>query len=134
MSTLRTSITLASNTLFPTPVNFTKIVNETIEGYHTGFQQVTIAGGGDALLYDSSSAAGNTGIVYLYAEALASNSTNVSITIKYGTNDPAYFARLIPGDILYLPLWALHYDGITITAINDAGLPASLSFFIGEKE
>jgi hypothetical protein len=134
MSTLTTSISIASNTLFPAPVNFTKTVNESVDGYHNSFQQVSIGSAAEVILYDSQSAAGNSGVVYFYAESIAENVTNISIQIQYSDNDPLFFARLIPGDILYLPLWALHYDGIKVTAINDAGLPASLSFFVGEKE
>jgi hypothetical protein len=134
MSTLRTSITLASDTLFPTPVNFTKTVNESVDGYNNGFQQVTIAESSTVTIYNIEFAAGNAGVVYFYAESLAANTTNINFGISHDNDSSKFFARLIPGDVLYLPLWALDTDGITVFATNEAGAPATVSFFIGEKE
>lgn len=140
MSTLRTSISLASSTLFPAPVNFTKTVEETVNGYHNGFQQVTIANGGSTILYSLNGSAGtsgftaNLGIVYFYAESLASNSTIIRISI--GDNDggdQVSVALLTPGSFLYLPVSATDTAGTKITAFNQEGDPAVISFFIGES-
>jgi hypothetical protein len=132
MSTLRTTISLASTTLFPTPVSFTKIVNESVNGYHNGFQQITIGDGNTSTLYSSSTPAGNTGVVYFYAESLAANTTTINLLISVNGGDRTYFGRIIPGDVLYFPLWAM--TSIEIFAENGEGAPAALSFFVGEKE
>jgi len=81
MPTLKTVINLNSGNLFPTPVNFTETVTETINGNHSSFQTNVIAQASSSIVFSSASASGTTGILYFYFKAASTNTDNVRVEI-----------------------------------------------------
>ena len=131
MSTLKTSINLASTTLFPTPVNFTKSVTETISGGNNGFSSVEISAASNQSLFSTDQNT-MTGVVYFYAEAPSTNPSIIDLQI-ISDSDSVFFARLCPGDVIYMPLWADNSNGVTVVAYNGVGGTSIIQYFIGAK-
>jgi hypothetical protein len=138
MSTLKTTVKLESTTLFPTPINVTKISTEQIGGEYGAFQSNVIPAAEIETLFTNNSLLGNSGILYLYAESASANSAGYSIDLyitNNTTNDSAYFARLIPGDVLYLPVYAADSAGIKIEARNNDPIrSATITYFVGARD
>ena len=135
MSTLTTTISLSSTSLFPTPVNVVKTVIESITGSHSSFETATIASSQSVILSEKYEATGDSGIVYFYANSASSNTTTIDLILNNHTQDvDVYIARLNPGEVLYMPLWALDIEGYTLSAENAAGASAALSYFVGSKD
>jgi hypothetical protein len=136
MSILNTSISIGSTTLFPTPATLTKTLAAPVNGIHNGFQTISMSGSSaTAVLYMSEMAAGNTGILYFYAEALATNQAAIEITMINGSNSTVEngIMRLYPGDIAFLPVYANDGSGITLTAYHTGAGDSVLQFFTGER-
>lgn len=136
MPTLKTTISLASTTLFPIPVNMSVPVLETIDGSHTGFQTVVIGSAAIATLYTSTGIAGVSGVTYFYAQAPVTNTDAVTIRLTRTDdgNVNCDIATLNPGDIMYTPIAASDATSTIISALNNSAIDAAnLSFFYGEK-
>lgn len=131
MSTLKTSINLSSTTLFPTPVNFTKAVTENISGGNNGFSSVEISAASSQMLFSTDSNA-NGSVLYFYAETPTTNPAAIDLSISYDQTT-LYFARLNPGDVIYMPLWADVSGGIEVTADNGIGGTSIIQYFIGTR-
>ena len=106
MSNLKTTIVFESATLFPAPMSFTKIANETLVGTYASFQTNTLAAGSLETLFETSESIGNSGVLYFYANAAAANKQPIDLVIDNKSTSQSYFVRLIPGDITYLPVFA----------------------------
>jgi len=88
MGTLKSTIKIESTDLFPAPVNFTKIKNNSIVVGSSGFTSVALASGlnnlatipvGNAFLYAAAPAT-NTGNIYLSAQGSAPIGAVISLT------------------------------------------------------
>jgi len=136
MSTLKTTINIASTDLFPTPVNFTFPVTETIGGAHSSFNTKFLpAAAYGVALFSSNAASGSTGILYFCIQASADNLDTISVSIRRGTGPTTADVMLFaPGDISYFPVDASDPMGISIKATNNASSStAALQYFYGEK-
>jgi hypothetical protein len=136
MSTLKTTINIASTDLFPTPMNFTFPVTETIGGAHSSFNtKVLPAAATNVVLFSSNAASGSTGILYFCIQASADNLGTISVDIRRGTGPVTADVMLFaPGDIAYFPVDASDPLGVIIRATNNAGASiAALQYFYGEK-
>ena len=136
MSTLKTTINIASTDLFPTPVNFTFPVTETIGGAHSSFNtKVLPAAATNVVLFSSTAASGSTGILYFCIQASADNLDTISVDIRRNTGPvTADMMLFAPGDIAYFPVDASDAAGIIIRATNNASASiAALQYFYGEK-
>lgn len=135
MPTLKTVINLTSGNLFPTPVNFTETVTETINGNHSSFQTNVIASSSSSIVFSSVAPSGSTGILYFYFKAASTNSDTIDIEITSNTgSDTVSALRLAAGDVAYLPIDASDAAGIQVEAINNSGAsPATLQYFYGER-
>jgi hypothetical protein len=137
MATLKATLNITSNTLFPIPVNFTETVNETVNGSHSSFSTNVIAPNATETLFQSASGSGTSGILYFYFKAAATNADVV--IVKITRNDtPAFVSvpifRIAAGDIAILPIDANDTSGIVITATNNSGSSSvTLQYFYGEK-
>ena len=135
MSTLKTTIVFESAALFPVPMSFTKIANETLTGTYASFQTNTLAAGSLETLFETSESIGNSGVLYFYANSASTNTKPIDLIIDNKSTSQSYFVRLIPGDITYLPVYAADYAGIKISARNnDPGNAASLTYFYGPND
>jgi len=126
MGTLKSTLKLESTDLFPTPVSFTKINNNTVEGAFSGFISI-VAGTAQKKLNVSDI---NTGVAYVYLESPTTNS--VPVLVQAGTTG-SVFAVLNPGEIAFLPYGQTTLGGLDLYASTITG-NATLQYFIGEKE
>ncbi len=126
MGTLKSTLKLESTDLFPTPISFTKVNNNEIEGSFSGFVSI-IAGTAQKKLNVSDI---NTGVAYVYLESPSTNS--VPVLVQSGTTG-SVFAVLNPGEIAFLPYGQTTLGGADLYASTLTG-NATLQYFIGEKE
>jgi hypothetical protein len=126
MGTLKTTLKLESTDLFPTPVSFTKINNNSVDGSFSGFVSI-VAGVSPHLLNISPI---DTGVAYVYLEAPLSN--NVPVLVQdASTTTP--FIVLSPGEVAFFPYGQDTLGGADLQALTLSGT-ATLNYFIGEKE
>ena len=135
MGTLKTTLKVESTDLFPTPVSFTVVNNNAVNGNFNGFNTVALTTAYSTL---NATTIDGTG-AYLY---LQSPSTNVrDIAVGYtgqtatepaaSTGGTGTLIYLSPGDVAFVPVG----NGATagnIGAFTPSGT-ATLYFFIGEK-
>lgn len=126
MGTLKSTLKLESTDLFPTPVSFTKINNNTVEGSFSGF--ISIVASTVAKKLNISDI--NTSVAYLYLESPVSNSVPIAIQVGLSGN---VFCVLAPGEIAFLPYGQNTTSGPDLYAATFTG-NATLQYFIGEKE
>ena len=135
MGTLKTTLKVESTDLFPTPVSFTNVNNNGVNGNFNGFNTLTCSTTFAQLNTATIDATG----CYLY---LQSPSTNVrDIAVGYAgqtatvpaasTGGTGTLIYLSPGDVAFVPVG----NGATagnIGAFTPSG-SATLYFFLGEK-
>ena len=124
MSTLKTTLKVESTDLFPTPVSFTQVNNNGVNGTFSGFNQV-VCGTATTQL--------NLGSIespcYLYLQAPTTNGT--AIWIAEGTTG-VVFTQLAPGDVTFMSYGQDTYPAADLVAYTP-GSTATLNYFIGEK-
>jgi len=125
MGTLKSTIKLESTDLFPTPVSFTQINNNTVEGNFSGFNTVDVSSSPITL----NIAPIDTAVAYVYFQAPLANSVPVMVQ---DSNSLSPFIVLAPGDVAFFPYGQSITGGYDLQAKTDSG-SAKLSFFIGEK-
>jgi hypothetical protein len=125
MGTLKSTIKIESTDLFPTPVSFTVVNNNAVNGTFSGFNNVVAGTAGIQLNLASI----DTATAYVYAQAPTTNGTAVGIREVGG---PTVFAVLAPGDVAFFPYGQTAGGGADLEAFTTGGT-ASINFFIGEK-
>lgn len=78
MPTLKTTLKVESTDLFPTPVSFTKVNNNTVAGNFSGFNSLVV---GNAATTLNLAAIGATG-AYVYLESAATNATAIYVGVS----------------------------------------------------
>jgi hypothetical protein len=124
MPTLKSTLKLESTDLFPTPVSFTQVNNNGVNGTFSGFNQVVVGTGPTQL---NLSQIDNP--CYLYLQAPTTNGT--AIWVAEGTTG-SVFAQLAPGDITFMSYGQEVYPAGNIE-VSTPGGTAVLNYFIGEK-
>ena len=125
MGTLKSTIKMESTDLFPTPVSFTVVNNNAVNGSFAGFNNL-VAGVTPVTM---NIAPINTGVAYVYAQAPTTNGTAILIQ-EAGT--PIVFAVLAPGDVAFFPYGQTAGGGAALEAKTTSGT-AQVNFFVGEK-
>ena len=125
MGTLKSTIKIESTDLFPTPVSFTVVNNNTVNGSFAGFNNVVAGTAAIAL-----NIAPIDTVAYVYAQAPTTNGTAVYLR-EAGAN--TIFAALAPGDVSFFP-YGNTGTGVSfnLEAATDGGT-AQLNYFVGEK-
>ena len=126
MGTLKTTLKVESTDLFPTPVSFTVVNNNAVNGSFSGFNNI-VANSSAPINLNIASVVG--GVAYVYLQAPTTNGTAVYIQ-EVGT--PYVFAVLAPGDVAFFPYGQTAGGGADIQATTPGGT-AQLNFFVGEK-
>lgn len=124
MSTLKSTIKLESTDLFPSPISFTVINNNPINGDFSSFNTITVGATAQQLnVHDLSTS------VYAYFSAPTTNAVPVFIAFASATDS---FLRLAPGDVAFLPIGGetVTDDIVAYTSVSTA----SVSYFIGNKD
>lgn len=125
MGTLKTTLKVESTDLFPTPVSFTKINNNLVNGQFSGF--ISVVAGTAAKKLNVSDI--NSGVAYVYLESPTTN----TVPVLVGANTGSVFAVLQPGDVAFFPYGQTTLGGLDLEAKTITGT-ATLQYFIGEKE
>lgn len=132
MGTLKTTLKVESTDLFPTPVSFTVVNNNTVSGNFNGFNTVNLTTSPSQLNLAALNGTGTQ--CYLYCQAPSTNAD--SIVIGYAgqapiAGDTGTLIYLSPGDVAFVPV------GVGGTAANieasAVSATATLYFFLGEK-
>lgn len=127
MSTLKSTIKLESTDLFPSPVSFTVVNNNTIGGNYSSFSTVSV--GTAAQTLNVHAIDGTSESAYCYFSTPTSNA--VPVFVGFGTTGDA-FIKLAPGDVAFLPIGGdiTTDDLVAYTLVSTA----SISYFIGNKD
>jgi hypothetical protein len=130
MGTLKSTLKLESTDLFPTPVSFTVVNNNVVNGTFSGFNTVVC---GTANTQLNIAIIDGTG-AYLYAQSVSSNGTAIAIGYTGQSNIAGATGTLVymsPGDVALIPV------GVGATALDiiafTVGGTATLNYFLGEK-
>jgi len=130
MGTLKSTLKIESTDLFPTPVSFTVVNNNVVNGDISGFNNITVTTANTLLNLSTIDSTG----AYLYLQAPSTNPVGVSVgyTGQAAINGATgSFVYLTPGDVAFLPV-GIGGTCPSITAKVVSGT-ASLNFFLGEK-
>jgi hypothetical protein len=126
MGTLKSTIKIESTDLFPTPVSFTVVNNNAVNGTFSGFNNLVASPSAVTL----NIAPINTGVAYVYAQAPTTNGTAVYISESGGS----VFAVLAPGDVAFFPYGQNSLGGNDLQAATPGGgATAQINYFVGEK-
>ena len=130
MGTLKTTLKVESTDLFPTPVSFTNVNNNAINGNFNGFNTLSVTTSPSQLNVTTIDGTG----CYLYLQSPSTNTRGIGVGYTgqtAGTGGTGSLIYLSPGDTAFVPV------GIGATAPNIQAFAASgsatLYFFIGEK-
>lgn len=125
MSTLKSTLKIESTDLFPTPVSFTVVNNNTVGGSFSGFTNLTVSTTPTVL--NIAPINGTALAAYCYFK---NNDTSDKVYIGRSGEDA--FLSLAPGDVSLIS-----YGGTAaaanLSAYTGTGT-AILSYFIGEKD
>jgi hypothetical protein len=132
MASITSTIKLATTSLFPTPVNFTLPVVETV-ALDAAFSTVVVAEDDAATVYSTAAAVGSSKVVYFYLQAPSTNPADgILVTLDDGTN-AAQVLKLVPGDFAWFPVYA-NASGVEVVLTNpNLSTPATVNYFYGEK-
>ena len=144
MATLKTTINLDSNTLFPNPLAIKTTNTLTINDTSSSFTTNDIQPNGNEVLLDTEEQSGDSGIIYLYCQSATTNSGHgieVSLT-HYGINDNSSIddvtmtiAKLLPGNTILIPIYAASANGLRVNIKNNDPLNVgTLTYFYGSKD
>jgi hypothetical protein len=125
MGTLKSTIKIESTDLFPTPVSFTVVNNNAVNGSFAGFNNLVAS----TAAVDLNIAAINTSVAYVYAQAPTTNGTAIQLLEGDGS---VVFAVLAPGDVAFFPYGNTAGGGASLQAKTSGGT-AQVNFFVGEK-
>jgi hypothetical protein len=132
MGTLKSTLKLESTDLFPTPVSFTVVNNNLVNGDVAGFNNITV-GPVNTLL--NLSPLDGTG-AYLYAQAPSTNASPIFIGYtgqgQLASSTTGTFLCLAPGDVAFCPIGMNSVATPSIVA-KSASATGTLNFFFGEK-
>ena len=133
MASLKSSITLSSTTLFPTPLTISKSTTEQING-DADSQTVMIPADGSSVVFGPSTAADLSNTVYFYAQNDSTNAAGMDVYIQPSTNVSAsLISTLRPSDFMWLPL-AAYSSGLQITIVNlDGANSSKVNVFWGAR-
>ncbi len=124
MGTLKTTLKVESTDLFPTPVSFTQVNNNAINGDFSGFNVLTVNAVPTAL---NITAISTSAYVYLQAPSTNTGSVVVWNENAAGTDGPIQVSTLSPGDVAFFP-----YGGVE-NLVATGPITDKLYFFVGEK-
>ena len=122
MGTLKTTLKVESTDLFPTPVSFTTVNNNSIGANLSAFTSISIANGAGVTLA-SLPAAG----AFIYVAAPSTNTDDVTIA---ESNGGQIVITVKPGDVGFVPVG----DGTGFDLIGDtvAGTQV-LNYYVGTR-
>ncbi len=138
MATLKTTINLDSNTLFPNPLSLKSTDTETINGDSTSLITNQLQPSATEVLLETNEQSGDTGVIYLYLQSASTNSDfGIDIYLTHKTNPLVTLlcARLLSGNTTFLPIYAADSNGILVNIKNnDPVSPATVTYFYGSKD
>jgi hypothetical protein len=140
MSTLKTTIQLDSNTLFPNPLAIKSTNTLTINDESSSFITNDIQPNGNEVLLETEEQSGDSGILYLYCQSAASNSAHgIELSLTHfatiGDDDTMTIAKLLPGNTVLLPIYAAGANGLRVNIKNNDPINVgTLTYFYGSRD
>lgn len=133
MGTLKTTLKVESSDLFPTPVNFTQVNNNTCAGDTQNFSTITVGTVSTTLnitVIAAAVSATNLGGAYVYLRAKATNTAQIFIDNVTAVATTAVIV-IGPGDTAFLRVG--NTSGATNLFAISTAAGQELEYFIGEK-
>jgi hypothetical protein len=124
------NLTLNSSTLFPQSAEVTNLVTEVVSG-SAGFDILVVSQSSTRNLY-LSEAADLSSTVYFYAQALSTNTEQLTLSITGSNTSGSVLVRLRPGDMTYIPL-NVTAAGVAVNCVNAAVIPQNIYVFYGQR-
>jgi hypothetical protein len=131
MSKLFTAnLTLASSTLFPQSSTVNNNITQVVSG-SAGFDILVVSQSSTTNLYVSTEADPSS-TVYFYAQALSTNTSQLTLSITGSNTSGSAFVRLRPGDMTYIPL-NVSAAGVAVNCVNAATSSQNIYVFYGQR-
>jgi hypothetical protein len=131
MSKLFTAnLTLASTTLFPQTATVNNLVTQVVSG-SAGFDILIVSQSTTRSLYLATEADPSS-TVYFYAQALSTNTDQLTLSITGSNTSGSAFVRLRPGDMTYIPLNA-NAAGVAVNCVNASATKQEIYVFYGQR-
>ena len=125
-----TGLTINSTTLFPQAATVTANLTQVVRG-SAGFDILVVSQSSTRNLYTSTEADPSS-TVYFYAQALATNTQTLLLSITGSNTSGSSTVRLRPGDMTYIPLNAAA-AGVAVNCVNAAVTPQNIYVFYGQR-
>jgi hypothetical protein len=124
------TLSLTSQTLFPQSAAVSANINEVVSG-SAGFDILVVSQSSTKNLYISTEADPSS-TVYFYAQALSTNTSQLTLSITGSNTSGSTFVRLRPGDMTYIPL-NVDASGVAVNCINAAVTPQNIYVFYAQR-
>ena len=124
------TLSLTSQTLFPQSAAVSANINEVVSG-SAGFDILVVSQSSTKNLYISTEADPSS-TVYFYAQALSTNTSQLTLSITGSNTSGSTFVRLRPGDMTYIPL-NVDAAGVDVNCVNTASLAQNIYTFYGQR-
>jgi hypothetical protein len=138
MASLKTTIILDSKDLLSNPLLLKSVDTEEINSNRSSLISNEIQPSNTEILLETDDASGDSAVIYLYCESEKTNSNfgiDIYLTQKSTPDVTMHFARLLPGNAAFLPIYAADLDGIRIDIKNNDPIDsANVKYFYGSKD
>jgi hypothetical protein len=124
------NLTLNSSTLFPQSATVTNLVTQVVSG-SAGFDILIVSQSSTRNLYLATEADASS-TVYFYAQALSTNTDQLTLSITGSNTSGSTFVRLRPGDMTYIPL-NVASASFAVNCVNAAITPQNIYVFYGQR-
>ena len=124
------NLSLNSQTLFPQTAAVTNLVTQVVSG-SAGFDILIVSQSSTRNLFLSTEADASS-TVYFYAQALSTNTDQLTLSITGSNTSGSTFVRLRPGDMTYIPLNVISAN-FAVNCINAAATKQDIYVFYGQR-
>jgi hypothetical protein len=124
------NLTLNSSTLFPQSATVTNNITQVVSG-SAGFDVLIVSQSSTRNLFLSTETDPSS-TVYFYAQALATNTQTLLLSITGSNTSGSSTVRLRPGDMTYIPL-NVDAAGVAVNCVNAAVTPQNIYVFYGQR-
>jgi hypothetical protein len=124
------NLSLNSSTLFPQTAAVNNLVTQVVSG-SAGFDILIVSQSSTRNLFLATEADASS-TVYFYAQALSTNTDQLTLSITGSNTSGSTFVRLRPGDMTYIPL-NVTSASFAVNCINSAATKQDIYVFYGQR-
>jgi hypothetical protein len=124
------NLQLNSSTLFPQTAAVTNLITQVVSG-SAGFDILIVSQSSTRSLYLATEADASQ-TVYFYAQALSTNTSQLTLSITGSNTSGSSFVRLRAGDMTYIPL-NVDTAGVSVNCVNASATKQEIYVFYGQR-